>query len=116
MNIDKFGHHVHKRLRLSEIVASSENCLVKTEIGDYNLQSSRLIGAKTPLTPDEVANKEYVDNKLIDYVTKKEIPNFMEAIKTDIIENFRQFEQKFCTKDYIGKLIKQQNVQAASGK
>lgn len=60
MNIDKFGHHVHKRLRRSEIF-DNDNVLSKSENGEFNLRLVRLRGIKSPSSADDAANKEYVD-------------------------------------------------------
>lgn len=61
MNIDKFGNHVHKRLRLSEYIDTLDNTLVKSETGDYDLKSSKLKGVSSPENDDEAVNKAYVD-------------------------------------------------------
>lgn len=117
MNVDKFGHHVHKKLCLSELVDFTENCLVKSESGEFNLQSSRLSGVKLPVAFDDVVNKEYVDKMIVNYFTKKDITAMMDSIKTDFTNKMFQLEKKFCTVDYVNKLItKQQHVQAASRK
>lgn len=117
MNVDKFGHHVHKRLQISKLFDFTDNCLSKKENGVYDLQKSRLTGVKLPVSPNDVASKEYVDNKTAHCISKEEMSTIMESIKTDIQTYFAQLEKKFCTKEYVDKLIpKSQNVQRTSGK
>lgn len=60
MKVDKFGHHVHKRLRHSPELCCK--ALIESEIGEFDLCSKRLKGVKIPTSADDVANKEYVDN------------------------------------------------------
>lgn len=68
MNVDKFGHHVHKRLRMSELF-DFDIILKKTETGDIDLKSNHLRGLPLPESGDHAVNKEYVDN-LIDKLNK----------------------------------------------
>lgn len=70
MNIDKFGHHVHKRLRRSYSF-DPDDVLTKTENGEFDLRYVRLTGVKYPLDKYDVVNKEYVDN-LINRQQEKE--------------------------------------------
>lgn len=64
MNVDKFGHHVHKRLRSSEILCDISNkILAKNLNGDFHLKSVKLIGLRFPELPDEAVNKQYVDQR-----------------------------------------------------
>lgn len=117
MNIDKFGHHVHKRLRLSELIDLKENSLVKSEDGSFDLRSSRLTGVGKPLKHDDVVNKQYVDEKMSNLCTKTEIKKIIEAIKDDITDNFDQFEKKFYTKSSTEqKILSKQNGQTPNSK
>lgn len=61
MNIDKFGHHVHKRLRVSELF-DFDDIVKKTETGEVDFKSSYLKGIPLPKSRDHAVNKEYVDN------------------------------------------------------
>lgn len=101
MNIDKFGHHVHKRLRFSELLDFKENALMKSITGNYDLQSSRLTGVAEPLTSSDVVNKKYVDDKILTLCTKKEMHDLIKTIKADIAHLFIQFEQRFPNKDLL---------------
>lgn len=117
MNIDKFGHHVHKRLRLSELIDFKENSLVKSEDGSFDLHSSRLTGVGKPLKHDDAVNKQYVDEKISNLCTKTEIKNLVEAIKDDITDNFEQFEKKIYAKSSTEqKVLIKQNGQAPNSK
>lgn len=64
MNIDKFGHHVHKRLRRSEYIDIVNDSLLKSEAGDYDLKLTKLRGLTSPENDDEAVNKAYVDNQI----------------------------------------------------
>lgn len=109
MNIDKFGHHVHKRLRLTELFDFTDIALTKNEQGHFDIQSSRLKGLKTPKESDDAVNKEYVDikinnlrgdvqfllnkalkdvqgvlnNFIKDVYTKRELDNIIQSMKKD---------------------------------
>lgn len=112
MNVDKFGHHVHKRLRLSEILHLSTNHLVRSETGDFDLQSSRLRGVQEPVAQDDAVNKNYVDKKIAD-----EIIALSNAIKADLLNEIHQLEKKIYTREHIDKIIKElQNGKATAGK
>lgn len=113
MNIDKFGHHVHKRLRFSEILDYKENSLVKSENGTYDLQASRLTGVREPTSPDDVVNKKYVDEKLLNLCSKEELLVLLKSIKADIADKFRQFETKFGNKNFT---VQKQNDKAPDSK
>jgi hypothetical protein len=80
MNVDKFGHHVHKRLRLSEhILIDTDSTLQKSETGDYDLKSSKLKGLQFPNDEDEAVNKAYVDKSVQEL--KNEIKNIHTHVK-----------------------------------
>jgi hypothetical protein len=114
MNIDKFGNHVHKRLRLSEILEFKENTLMRSQTGNYDLQSSRLTGVGEPITSNDVVNKKYVDDKIFDLCTKREMFDLIETIKLEIEHKLWQLEQRFKTKDSLD--INKENEQRASSK
>lgn len=103
MNIDKFGHHVHKRLRLSEYLDNFNDTLVKSESGDFNLKSSRLRGLLLPESEDEAVNKEYVDLQI------ENLQKYMKKLNSDIIVYLQQLEKatlsSFYTKEEVDKLI-----------
>lgn len=79
MNIDIFGHHVHKRLRLSEYIITDNNTLVKSETGEYDLKSSKLKGLVSPDKDDEAVNKAYMD-KIIEEL-RNEMKNIHSRVK-----------------------------------
>lgn len=120
MNVDKFGHYIHKRLRLSELFECYDNVLTKSENGEFDLKSSRLRGIRLPLESDEAVNKDYVDNFHDNIVkelnklngklrlqTRTDMQNFVQAaIKTKMLEVQTHLEEKFYTKPEIDKLLK----------
>lgn len=83
MNVDKFGHHVHKRLRKS--ITSDSEKILKTENGEFDLHSTRLKGVKLPLASDDVVNKEYVDSLTKQFCTSDDLGVGLQKIKTDIL-------------------------------
>lgn len=87
MNIDKFGHHVHKRLRLGELINTFSDTLVKSETGDFDLKSSRLKGLQSPERDDEAVNKAYIDK----YV--QELRNEMKQIHSDVKKYLKNLEK-----------------------
>lgn len=90
MNIDKFGHHVHKRLRLDQILGLhtniSEKALVKSSSGEYNLNSATLKGLKLPVAPDEAASKAYVDKLSHKFIRKEDLNTQLQIIRKDLHE------------------------------
>lgn len=93
MNIDKFGHHVHKRLRYSNNIT-----------GEINLQS-RLKGLKRPTAADEAVNKEYVDHIVKSYITKQDLYAEIQKLNTAIESVLLQCNQKYFTKAEITALF-----------
>lgn len=118
MNVDKFGHYIHKRMRLSEIFDFNE-ALLKSENGEFNLKKSRLRGIKSPVETDDAVNKNYVDqinadmvrelNKLIGSLRSQIILDIhkiaQNTLKAKIPEVLTQLEDKFYTKAEVNKLI-----------
>lgn len=119
MNIDKFGHHIHKNLRFSELLNFRENCLVKKNNGEYNLYFHRLKGVKSPQDADEVVNLEYLDHRMnafyhkydIDMIianTKKEIMrevnDLITNLKTEIPSNNFQLKRKLQSGTLLDKI------------
>lgn len=94
MNIDKFGHHVHKRLRHLEHID-----------GDINLQFSRLKGLRPPETEDEAANKIYVDQITKSLCTKQELNTEIKKLLFEIDSILAQFHQQFYTKLEINSIL-----------
>lgn len=99
MNIDKFGHHIHKRMRFSELLDFTDKALLKSETGEYDLKLLRLKGVKTPLAADDVVNKEYVDKIIHDFYNKnkKENQNMVNSLKSEILKLLDQYELKSIT-------------------
>ena len=106
MNVDKFGHHVHKRLRLAEVFNISDNVLLRSENGDYDFKTSRLKGVKTPTSTDDAVNKQYIDELIKGCYDKKEIDTKLKSIKSQIDLLTKQCDNKFCTKADLNNLIK----------
>lgn len=119
MNVDKFGHYIHKRLRLSEIFEFNDNALLKSESGEFDLKSSILKGVRSPLDADEAANKEYVDqfrkkiiqelNKLMATLRSKIIMDAHNTyeinLKASISEILSHLNKEFYSKTDINKLF-----------
>lgn len=92
MNIDKFGHHVHKRLRHSS--ETPQRALVESDIGVYDLQSKRLKGVRLPVSPDDIVNKEYVDKCMSQVYTKQELRLVLEVLQKEIIATVKSYLTK----------------------
>lgn len=101
MNIDKFGHHIHKRLRLSELFDIADSSLRKTPNGEYNLNFTKLKGVKPPTEDDEVVNKEYLDHRLELFYSKQDIDIILEKIKKDILIQFKVLITNLKTEDVL---------------
>nr|DAC81442.1 TPA_asm: tail fiber [Spodoptera moth adintovirus 1] len=120
MNVDKFGHFIHKRLRISDLFEFNDNALLKSESGDFDLKASRLRGVRSPVDGDDAVNKDYVDrlsantihelNKLIgalrSQLTLDAQKTVQTTLKTKIPEALNHLEDKFYTKADIDKLLK----------
>lgn len=90
MNIDKFGHHVHKRLRVSSYFDTLNDALVRTEKG-FDLKLTSLHGLPSPKSDDEAANKLYVDRTLGELYSQKD---FEENVKKHINSCLKLFKQQ----------------------
>lgn len=78
MTIDKFGHHVHRQTKTID----TNIFLMKSEDGSFDIQSSKLIGLRTPTSEDEAVNKQYVDEIFERYNSKhEEIQSELHKIK-----------------------------------
>lgn len=120
MNVDKFGHHIHKRMRFSELLEFNENALLKSESGDFDLKKSRLKGIRSPIETDDAVNKDYVDrlrdqtinelNKAIGLLRTQIIKEVQitvqNALKAKIPEVLVQLEDKFNNKEQVQQLLK----------
>lgn len=120
MNVDKFGHFIHKRLRLSDLFEFNDNALIKSESGHFDLKSTRLRGIRSPVDGDDAVNKDYVDrisantihelNKLIgalrSQLTLDAQKTVQATLKAKIPEALIHFEDKFYTKADVDKLLK----------
>lgn len=102
MNVDKFGHHVHKRQRISNSSFLDDRALTKSEEGDFNLHSSRLKGTRLPVSPDEVANKQYVDH--INTVIQSNLSNIILTLKRND-SRIKEIEEKLILKEDLQKII-----------
>lgn len=113
MNVDKFGHHVHKRLRVLDPLECPctqwDRVLLQNESGDYDLKHRRLKGLKFAVAADEAVTKEYVDqnNKL--YCKNEDFLHELKSIKTQIQILQKQLVDK-CTRVDVSKMILEQIV------
>lgn len=113
MNIDKFGHHVHKRLRLSEFSEILSDTLVRSDTGEFDLKSSKLKGVQIPEKDDEAVNKEYVDKSV--QALKNEmmkiqsnVRNFLHSLEKITTTNLSKM---YYTKQEIDNMIAAKSVQ-----
>lgn len=104
MNIDKFGHHVHKRLRFDQNFIKCDETLQKSENGDFDLRLSRLKGLKSPVSNDEAVNKDYVDQ--ISKSIQINLSNVLLRLRK-IDSVLKEIDNKFCTKEDVNKIIKE---------
>lgn len=104
MNIDKFGHHVHKRLRISNPI-KMENIL-KLINEEYNLNKIRLTGLRMPTSDDDAVNKEYMDNAIKEYYTRDQLDIKFEKLKTEIFQFMVNYlKDKYYMKYDVNSLI-----------
>lgn len=114
MNVDKFGHHVHKRLRVLDFFDIYNEALIKSDSGDFDLKQKRLRGLKNPVFEDEAVNKQFLDFTLKQYYTKKE---FDSRVKTTVESHLKQFKEKlhealfasYYTKPEIDQMLASKN-------
>lgn len=120
MNVDKFGHHIHKRMRFSELLEFNENALLKSESGHFDLKKSRLKGIRSPVETDDAVNKDYVDrlcghtmnelNKVTGLLRAQIIKDaqitVQATLKAKIPEVLVQLEDKFYNKEEVQQLLK----------
>lgn len=108
MNLDKFGHHVHKRQRLSEYLETFNDTIIKSDTGQYDLKSSKLKGLLSPSEDDEAVNKAYVD-KIVEEL-RNEIKtlnsNVKQYLKSLEIATSDRLNKTFYSKTEIDRLIK----------
>lgn len=109
MNVDKFGHHVHKRLRLSEVGEIKDNALLRTENGDFDLQSSRLKGVVIPVSPDDAVNKQYVDHIALNTYDKIKLESMFQTINSHISQLANQLRLNFYTNKEIDSMLSELN-------
>lgn len=103
MNIDKFGHHVHKRLRLSDYLDVFTDALIKSDSGIYDLRQTRLQGLPSPVSEDEAVNKQYVDSVLKQYFTKKDLDLKVKVAVDNYLKLFKEKLNEALTQSYYSK-------------
>lgn len=109
MNIDKFGQHVHKRLRAGEISGLKYKALLLTEAGHFDLKSLRLKGVVKPLSSDDAVNKQYVDEYIQNMYEKKYIDSSFDTINNQIQQLASQLKLNFYTKKEIHDILEKLN-------
>lgn len=72
MNVDKFGHHLLKNQRVFEAL-SFENTIKKDDNGNFNAQFKKIVNATTPIDDQDVANKSYVDEILLNIINQQNL-------------------------------------------
>lgn len=113
MNIDKFGHHIHKRLRLSEYIDTINDTLKKCETGEYDLKSSKLKGLSSPDKDDEAVNKAYLDKTVQDL--RNEINKVNSRVKI-YIQNLESATSNRLSTMFYSKTEIDRMIQAKSNK
>lgn len=96
--MDKFGHFIHKRLRLPESFEIFEQALHK---GEIDFLSARLTGVASPLQANDAVNKEYVDKQSESFASKKEVRDIKNSMKSEIKKNIQQFIEDYRAKDNL---------------
>lgn len=85
MNIDKFGHYVHKRMRSVEPSNLLEKSLAQALKGECKLKLQSLQILNPPLSDNHAVNKQYMDKVMADFYTKSEINKQLQIIKSDML-------------------------------
>jgi hypothetical protein len=106
MNVDKFGHHVHKRLRVSDISEFNHKALLRTENGDFDLQSARLKGVEFPVSPKDAVNKQYFHQFIKNLYERKTLDSLFETINNQIKHILLQLKLNFYTSKEIDDILK----------
>lgn len=131
MNVDKFGHYIHKRMRLSELIEFNENALLKSASGEFDLKFSKLKGVKPPIDADDAVNKNYVDQ--LTAQTTQELNKMIGSLRSQIMKDAQKtvlvtlkatkseisphYEDKFYTKAEVDNLLEKiHNGKTASSK
>lgn len=107
MNIDKFGHHVHKRMRVMDMTdkISIDKLLARNDNGDFDVKQSRLKGLKLPEGADEAVTKEYVDENYKICCRQQDFLTEIKYIKTEL-QLLKTQLRSMCTTVEVGKLIR----------
>lgn len=94
MNIDKFGHHVHKRVRSIEPSYLFDKTLVEASNTETGLKLHSLKILQTPNSNDDAINKKYLDAIVVNFYTKQEIDKQVEVIKSQLFALSQQLQDK----------------------
>lgn len=113
MNIDKFGHHVHKRLRANEVSDLNYKALLRTNGACFE-GSLQLKGVAEPSLPDDAVNKQYVDQYIQNMYDKTYIDSLFDTINNQIHHLSSQLRINFYTNKEIDDIIKNLNNGKAS--
>lgn len=84
MNVDKFGHHVHKRSRISDLLDLSS--IVRFENNIVDLHSANLTGLSPPSNSTDAVNKQYADNT---FCCKTELKNEINTFRNEIMNEIQ---------------------------
>lgn len=106
MNIDKFGHHVHKRLRLSDLLDFTEDAFIRKKNGHFDLKSSRLKGVQTPQESNDAVNKDYVDKIIKPLCTKEEVKLILDQVMKEAQRVINLFIKDVYTKSEVDSKIR----------
>lgn len=101
--MDKFGHHINKRLRITDFLETSDKAFILEEI---DVQSKRLTGVLIPLKANDAVNKEYVDKQFESFASKQEVYDLLSTLKLDTQKYIHQFMKKTSapTKSNVDKI------------
>lgn len=104
--MDKFGHHIHKRLRVPDFLENFDKVLMRTETGEIDLQNTRLTGIVIPLKNTDAVNKEYVDRQAELYLKKQEVDTLINTLKADVKNSIENLKADYCRNAELNQIKK----------
>lgn len=105
MNIDKFGHHVHKRLRLTDLFDFTDHPLTLKKYENDELNSSILKNVQTPKDSNDAVNKEYIDTITKNLCNKEEVNFILNEFMKEVQRVLDRFIKDVYTKFEVDNII-----------
>lgn len=100
MNVDKFGHHIHKSKRIINNLIPASCALKRLSDNNLDAQNKIIKNIKLPVCGTDSANKEYVD-KSIEVIYK----NINEKYSTDKELLYKSLENSHNTIQLLDKKL-----------